>query len=137
MILYILDTKYFKRQSVAYLGFTIFCCVFGIIYEHFSHDVYSLYMLYAFLIPLFLGLIISVILCIINENYLPTRIPVNLYNASICTLTVYSIFKGVLEIYGTTNSLIQIYLYVGVLLLIVSLIIYAINLNYKYSGVKR
>ena len=35
--------------------FAIFIAVFGAIYEKFSHEVYSYYMIYAFMIPLCLG----------------------------------------------------------------------------------
>lgn len=123
-----LDINYFKKQSITYIGFTIFCLVFGLIYEKFSHGVYSSYMMYAFLIPLLFGFVFSIIMCFINTNYLPNRASVNLYNASLVTLTIYSIFKGILEIYGTTNSLIKVYLYVSFLLFVISLINYIINL---------
>jgi hypothetical protein len=34
---------------MTYLGFTLFCGLFSLIYEHFSHGVYSDYMVYLFL----------------------------------------------------------------------------------------
>lgn len=63
----------------------------------------------------------------------PCRISLNLYNAGIATLTIYSILKGVLEIYGTTNSLIVWYLYIAVILIVVALVLEAISAKLKNS----
>ena len=43
------------RHAAGELGAALFCAVFGMIYEVFSHEVYSYYMIYAFVIPLLLG----------------------------------------------------------------------------------
>ena len=39
----------------AYLLSTVICALFGAVYELFSHEVYSYYMIYAFAFPLLLG----------------------------------------------------------------------------------
>ncbi|MBQ8131531.1 MAG: hypothetical protein IJ193_03480 [Bacilli bacterium] len=66
-------------------------------------------MLFAFLIPLCGGGILF--LCNKEDvKYL------NLYHCVFSTFTVYSIMKGFLEIYGTTNTLLNCYLVVGVVL---------------------
>lgn len=131
MILYILDTKYFKRQSITYFCITAVCLLFGIIYEHFSHGVYSPFMMYAFLIPLVLGLFTSIICLYLKPGYLPNRISTNLYNAGCASITIYSIIRGVLEIYGTTNELIKIYLLITILTLLGSVINYIITLKFR------
>lgn len=41
----------FKRR-VYILAVSAFCTVFGEVYEHFSHNVYSAYMVFAFAFPL-------------------------------------------------------------------------------------
>lgn len=113
MILSTLDTKSLKKQGIIYLIISMLCAIFGVIYEFFSHDVYSNYMIFAFLIPLILGSTVSFGLCIINKNNEqsnPGRLENKLYGAGIATLTVGSIFNGVLEIYGTTNVKIYTYL---------------------------
>ena len=122
MILFILDIK---KQSKMYLIFSLFCLVFGLIYEYFSHNVYSNYMMYAFLIPLYFGSFISYVIYKFNlkTNYISN----SLYNASIITFTVGSIIKGVLDIYGTTNQLIIFYLIGGVILIIGSLASYIVK----------
>ena len=49
--------KTWLKKALTQLYITIFTAVFGAIYEHFSFGVYSYYMLYAFAIPLLLGVL--------------------------------------------------------------------------------
>ena len=116
-----LDIKYFKKQSIVYLIVSALTLVFALIYEKFSHNVYSPFMLGAFIIPLILGAVISFITykmkCTTRR-----RLQNNLYNAGVATLTVGSIFVGVLEIFGTTNAKVIVYFFVGVLFILLSLI---------------
>ncbi len=128
MILSILDIK---RNIIKYIFFTIFILVFGQIYEHFSFGVISNYMIYAFLIPLILGLLINTIIYFIK--IVPSKMGSCLYNNGIITLTVGSILRGVLDIYGTTNMYLKIYLYAGVLLIIAGIILYIINIIKNYT----
>ena len=121
MILYILDTDYYKKQGIVYIIITIATLIFGLIYEMFSHNVISYFMLCAFLIPLIFGAIVSIIMYVFKIKKV-TRVQINLYNASVATLTVGSIIKGVLEIYGTTNWKVYIYLFIGIFLLIGSIL---------------
>ena len=102
-----------KKQGKVYLIASTACVIFAIIYEAFSHGVYSNYMIFAFLIPLVCGATISYILYFINRkdiSLLPSKFGNNLYNAAVATLTFGSIFNGVLEIYGTTNAKVYVYL---------------------------
>ena len=108
MILSILDTK--KKKS--YIIAVVITLMFGFIYEQFSHDVYSNYMMFAFVIPL-IGYILHLI----------TKIDSEVYDCGIVTITLYSILKGVFEIIGITNKYIIIYLIVGILLTLISLLI--------------
>ena len=128
MILSILDIK---RTIIKYIFFTIFILAFGQIYEHFSFGVISNYMIYAFLIPLILGLLINTI--IYFTKIVPSKMGSCLYNNGIITLTVGSILRGVLDIYGTTNMYLKIYLYAGVLLIIAGIILYIINIIKNYT----
>ena len=121
MILSTLDTNYLKKQQNIYLLVTFICLFFGMIYEMFSHQIYSLYMIYAFLIPFLFGYVPTYYLCKKKKSI--NRIIVNFYNASIGNFTLYSIFRGILEIYGTTNQLLNVYLYVGLLFIILSMCI--------------
>jgi len=116
--LFISDTKIQKshvaKTGFAYLLVSLFCVLFGAVYEHFSHEVYSGYMIYAFVFPLAGGALPLTALTIYGCRQLPGRLPLNLYNAGIAALTVGSIMEGVLEIYGTTNDLLQVYWIAGI-----------------------
>ena len=73
-------------------------------------------MIFAFAIPLILGAIVSIIMYGLKTQKV-TRWQNNLYNASVATLTVWSIVNGILEIYGTTNWKVNIYLILYFLLI--------------------
>lgn len=110
------------KKSLIYLGISIFVFIFGQIYEYFSHGVYSSYMMFAFLIP-FIGLFIPSLL---SNLILKRKITDNVtlpWKCGIATLTVGSIYKGVLEIYGTSGTFEQVYLIIGSLLCIIATIV--------------
>lgn len=117
--------KKLDKISKIYLGISAFCIVFAAIYEYFSHEVYSVFMIFAFLIPFLGGTLVFYTIKRFTIKSMPGESLVRLYNCGIATLTVGSIFQGVLEIYGTTNSLVNVYLVVGGLLVISAITIYA------------
>ena len=141
------------HDAFLYLIAGIACAAFGLIYELFSHEVYSFYMIYAFLIPLVPGALLNLViawLAVRKEKHLrikeaaagstvnpvydeetdadaryelsngtetpasagaffPGRFTRYAWNSGLAALTVGSLFKGVLDIYGTTNKLIVVY----------------------------
>ena len=103
------------KTSYRYVLCSLFVALFGAIYERFSHQVFSGYMIYAFAIPLALGAVPFLWLAK-SAKPVPSGFSCCLYHSGIATLTVGCIFQGVLEIYGTTNRLIVIYPIVGGLL---------------------
>ena len=108
------------KKTIRYLFLSLFVFVFAQIYEYFSHGVYSNYMLYAFLIP-FLGLCVPSFLL----HHLEKALPANsrfLWKSGIATLTVGSIYKGVLEIYGTNGYFEFPYLFFGAALCVLAVI---------------
>lgn len=110
-------TKSVIKTAFVYLIITLFCAVIGAVYEKFSHEVYSYYMIYAFVIPLTLGAIPLFALGLFGKKT-PCRFSLNAWNSGVAALTVGSIFKGALDIYGTTNRLLIVYpIVAGVLLL--------------------
>ena len=117
----ILDINDLKNENKFIIGFSVFVLIFGIIYEMFSHGVISYYMIFAFLIPL-INFLINIIF--ISSKIKINKLSKNLFSMSICTFTFLSILKGVLDIYGTTNNLIFIYLIVGLILLVPSIILF-------------
>ncbi|MBQ8827969.1 MAG: hypothetical protein IJZ90_02360 [Clostridia bacterium] len=115
------------KAGFIYLLFAVFCAVFGAVYELFGHGVYSYFMLYAFMIPLIGGTLPFYAMSISRCIY-PGSIAVDLYSSGIAALTVGSIFQGVLEIYGTTNSLISVYPIAGASFIAAGLIAFALRL---------
>lgn len=113
----------FALTSFVYICFTMFAVFFGAVYEAFSHEVYSYYMIYAFALPLFLGVFPFAFLLLRGSPF-PGRLSFNLYNSGIASLTVGCIIKGMLDIYGTTNGLLNVYFAVGIPLVLSGAIIY-------------
>lgn len=128
MTLYTSDIETKRRSAlktvITYVTITIFCALFGAIYELFSHEVYSYFMIYAFATPLIIGALPYLCLAISKKNIYPNSISRNLHHSGVATLTVGSILKGVLDIYGTTNHLCIYYFIIGILFIIVSFILF-------------
>lgn len=91
----------------AYLMATVFCALFGAVYELFSHEVWSCFMICAFAFPLLLGAIPFSLLRKRGKPF-PGK-AADLVHAGVAALTVGSILQGVLEIYGTSNPLTAVY----------------------------
>ena len=132
MTLYTSDTKtnYDTNLKTAfvYVLIAIFCAFFGAVYEYFSHEVYSYFMLYAFMLPL-VSAGLFLVICLLPLKKSPAAAARNLYNSGIATLTIGSIVRGVLDIYGTTNRLINIYWIVGIILVVAGVMYYFIQIK--------
>ena len=111
---------------------TVFVFVFAKIYGIFSHGVSSVFMSYAFLLPLSLIFLPKLLnLCTGNRLWNGTleteegekklflsSLAFFLWKSGMAVLTVGSIYKGILDIYGTSGSFEWVYLVVGVLTLV-------------------
>ncbi|MCC8192754.1 MAG: hypothetical protein LIO41_06935 [Ruminococcus sp.] len=122
------DRKRAAKTSLIYLIISLVCVLFGAVYEYFSHEVYSYYMLYAFMIPLVGGTLVYLYI-FLSRLPVPKKASFNLYNSGIAALCVGCIFNGVLEIYGTTNSLISVYWLAGVILVFLGVIVYLFEIR--------
>ena len=100
------------RIARNYLIVAAICAAVGFIYELFSHQVWSVYMIGAFAVPLILGVLPNLVIAI-GRIKTPGLAAENLYACGIATLTLGSLLKGVLQIYGTTNTLLEYYWLVG------------------------
>ena len=100
----------------------VFVAAFGAVYEVFSFGVYSYFMLYAFAVPLLLGALPYLLLALHSTPILPARSGGKLWHAGIASLTVGALFRGVLEIYGTSSALTIVYWALGGLLLLSGLV---------------
>lgn len=117
-----------KKTAIRFLEFSISCIVFSVIYEAFSHQVYSGYMIGAFLFPLVGGFIPMVVFYKIKDLFFPNVFARYMYYSGIVTMTVGSIFQGVLDIYGTTNSLMAVYWCVGIGFVALGIGVWIINI---------
>ena len=108
---------------------TVFVFVFAKIYGIFSHGVSSAFMSYAFLLPLSLIFLPKLLnLCTGNrlwngsldteeeegKKLFLSSLASFLWKSGVAVLTVGSLYKGVLDIYGTSGSFEWIYLVVGI-----------------------
>ena len=107
-----------KKAFIIYIAATVFCLIFFLIYNVFSHDVTSPFMTFLFAWPLLLGVLPCAALLIFRPMHLyPNWITANLYNSGVAALTVSSAMKGVFDIAGTSSIHQSILMVTGFLLL--------------------
>lgn len=103
-----------KKLTVIYLCVTVFTAIFGAVYSAFGHGIISYPMKLAFLFPLVMGLIPSFILSLNNSGVFPKLPARYLWHSSISLLTIGSVLRGVLDIYGNNmNPYPRIYVIAG------------------------
>lgn len=122
------DIKRMKKMTgigFVYLLISRFCILFGAVYEYFSHEVYSYFMLYAFVFPLVDGAF-PFFAMTFSSMLIPNRVSQNLYHSGIAALTTGFLFEGALEIYGTTNRLVSVYWILGILFVLAAILIYCL-----------
>lgn len=90
---------------------------FAAVYERFSHQVYSGFMIFAFLFPLLGGLLPCMLLPRLPKRFWPPVHSACLYDSGIAALTTGSLFRGILDIYGTTSRLGKLYWIAGAALI--------------------
>ena len=112
-----------------WLMVTVGTVLFAAIYECFSHQVYSRAMILAFLYPLLGGLIPATLLMLAEDQLLPGDWPRSLWAVGIASLTLGSLFRGVLEIYGTTSRLSAVYPMLGWTLLALGAVSWVLELR--------
>ncbi|MBP7348067.1 MAG: hypothetical protein KA965_05245 [Butyrivibrio sp.] len=98
--MYILNKRNRYSDLLHYIGITVFCGIFGTVYEYYSHGVYSIYMQLMFLFPLMGGIIPNVLQLIIPRIPKANATVKKLWNCGVATLTIGSAMTGVFEIYG-------------------------------------
>ena len=103
---------FLTRAALGHLAAAALCALFGAVYERFSHGVYSYYMIYAFALPMMLGALPLLLLALRGRAF-PGRTVLWLWNAGIAALTIGCLFRGALDIYGTTHRLTIVYPIVG------------------------
>ncbi len=113
----------FHRNSFVYLLISLFILLTGFIYELFSHGIYSMSMLYAFVPTLILGTLLNAVLERLKA-YAPGNITKQIWHCGVATVTVGMLLNGIFQIYGTANKLLNLYYIIGPLLLATAAILY-------------
>ncbi len=124
MTLFTSDTKLYIKTAFVYSLISVFCALFGAVYEYFSYGVYSYCMIYAFGFPLVGGVLPALGFALLDTPKKPGSLVRGIYHCGIAAFTVGCIMQGVLEIYGTTNSLICWYWLAGSALTALALLVY-------------
>ena len=93
--------------------------VFSLVYELFSHGVRSSFML---------GALPCSMLLLAPLRCRPGVLTRTLWGSGLAALTAGCLFRGVLEIYGTTNRLCAVYWWCGALLCLAALAVWGFGL---------
>lgn len=123
--------EYFNCFDYArlYVLAAVNAAVFSAVYEHFSFGVYSPFMIFAFAVPLLMGALAFLLLGRALKKT-GTSVPAlvcKFWHAAVATLTVGFLFRGVLDIYGTSSPLGAVYWIASAVLAALSLLALAIT----------
>lgn len=123
-----------SKTRNGFIGASAAVAAFAAVYELFSHQVYSLFLILAFLIPLLGGVLPYSLLTGSRRCRKPGVLARCFYNSGLAALTAGSIFQGILEIYGTTSRLSVVYWVIGSGLSMLGLIAYAASIKHRPQG---
>lgn len=112
------------KTALRYLIVSVVCVLIGAVYELFSHEVYSYFMMYAFIFPLAGGALPFLMLSVCRSKRFPRLLSRRLYHSGIAALTVGSFVEGILKIYGTTNRLTAAYWIFGIVFVCAGILSY-------------
>lgn len=132
MILFTLEHND-KIRIIRYGCITLFCLVVFLVYNIFSHGVYSNYMTFLFAWPLLLGFVPSLMIALIPALCEPSHLTKALYHAGLAAATVSSLLRGIFEIAGTSSPLQMPLMYFGIGMMIVGAITYIYS---NYNGLR-
>ena len=112
----------FVKLARNYVLIALLVALFGAIYETASFGVYSWFMLYAWAVPMVLGAVPALMAATTSKTVKIHRSAVRFWNAGIATLTVGSLFTGVVQIYGTQSGWSWAYGIAGSVLLLIAVL---------------
>ena len=102
-----------RRALVTGTSLALFCVVFTLIYEQFSHGATSSHMRCMFLMPL-VGCALPALLCLLTPLHrFVCRPAFNLWNSGLAVWAVGCLFRGIVNISGRFTDLDRIYWILG------------------------
>lgn len=119
--------KHAGKNVKIYAGVTLFCLLFFLVYDRFSHGVRSPYMTFLFLWPLILGFIPGILFYLFPGFRKPGMLSGNLYHSGVAALTVSSMLRGVFDIAGNSSDYQQWLMAIGFILLTGGIITYILR----------
>ncbi len=122
--MFISASKKGGKGAAIYLFVSLFCLIFYLVYDIFSHGVHSPYMTFLFAWPLVLGLLPCVAFWLTERLKKPKRIAKNLYNSGVAALTASSMLRGIFDIAGTSSDYQQWLMYAGAVMLAAGICMY-------------
>ena len=123
------NKKTLFKEVILYVVITAFIALFGFVYEQFSHGINSNYMWFAWAWVLGFGVLPYLLLYFLPIKRVPGVLTECVYNLGVAILTTRSIFYGVLEIYGKTNSkMALIYTILAIIFLVAGVVLYLFGL---------
>ena len=105
-----------RHYALAALG----CAAFSAVYECFSHEVYSPWMVGLCTVPLLTGAVPSMAIARLRIGV--GWVASQLWACAVLTLTLGCCFAGVLEIYGTTSPLLPLFFVASAVLMLASVL---------------
>ena len=117
-------TQTMAKSTLVYSCVAVFCLIFFLIYDQFSHGVHSPYMTWLFGWPLLLGALPCAVFWRIPQLRRPGWLSVRLYHSGVAALTVSSMLRGIFEIAGTASDYQQWLMIAGGLLLLGGVVTY-------------
>lgn len=143
MILYTLDTKqtmkqhtkqkqiHLRKTALFYLGISIFCIIFTLIYEHYSYGEHSISMRAMFLFPLISGTLLSLLAHYKGFETTLKRRSYNLWNSGIAIFINGCLIRGIINISGRFTEYDTIYWFLGTCFLLAAIVFYFIDIPKK------
>ena len=121
-----------------YIGITVLTALFGIIYEVYSHNVFSAHMAFAWPWLLGFGVGVYALLAFLPIDIVPGTLPSSIYNFGVGMITARSIFLGVIEIYGNpgvaNTHIIHAYFFIALIFLIIGGLSYALIIVHAFRN---
>ena len=111
---------------------SLFCLIFYLIYDLFSHGVHSPFMTFLFAWPLFLCALPTGLILLVKALPGPSLLSMLLWNTAAAVLTVSSMLRGVFDIAGNSSVYQEHMMKAGFVLLLSALFFYFAGIVMKY-----